>query len=204
VMTAEDAHADGTGHARENVVHEAGLFQGKLGFNRAIILLEEGCEEFSNIEGLTHIRFPKGDVTARFEEIRRVLEREGLLARMVEGSARPRPTVPALPDSDENAASRTPSVNGYYHLRLEKDDWQSARYLFNQPDAFFLALRDRFGESAAMFVGGFKIDPSDVEYGYLVVLRSTEKVAGSTSDENKWLLLKNDCEDVTYLLKQPG
>ena len=57
-MTAEDEHSDGTTHARENVVHEAGLFQGKLGFSKAIILLEEGCKEFSNIEGLGQIRFP--------------------------------------------------------------------------------------------------------------------------------------------------
>jgi hypothetical protein len=79
VMTAEDKHADGTAHARENVVHEAGLFQGRLGFRKAIILIEEGCEEFSNIKGLTQIRFPKGDILARSEDVRRVLKREGIL-----------------------------------------------------------------------------------------------------------------------------
>lgn len=81
VMTAEDEHADGTKHARENVVHEAGLFQGRLGFERALVLLEEGCEEFSNIEGITQIRFPKGNIKAVSEEIRRVLEREKILRR---------------------------------------------------------------------------------------------------------------------------
>ena len=35
VMTGEDEQADGTLHARENVIHEAGLFQGQLGFKRA-------------------------------------------------------------------------------------------------------------------------------------------------------------------------
>lgn len=79
VMTAEDEHADKTMHARENVIHEIGLFQGRLGFSKAIILLEEGCAEFSNIHGLTQIRFPKGDILAKSEEIRRVLEREGIL-----------------------------------------------------------------------------------------------------------------------------
>jgi predicted nucleotide-binding protein len=79
VMTAEDQHPDGTVHARENVIHEAGLFQGKLGFHRAILLVEEGCAEFSNITGLTQIRFPKGNILAKSEDIRRVLEREGLL-----------------------------------------------------------------------------------------------------------------------------
>lgn len=79
IMTAEDEQADGKIHARMNVVHEAGLFQGKLGFTRAILLIEEGCEEFSNIHGLGQIRFPKGNIKAAFEEVRQVLEREGLL-----------------------------------------------------------------------------------------------------------------------------
>jgi predicted nucleotide-binding protein len=79
IMTGEDERVDGRLHARMNVVHEAGLFQGRLGFTRAIVLLEEGCEEFSNIQGLGQIRFPKGNIKAIFEEIRMVLEREGLL-----------------------------------------------------------------------------------------------------------------------------
>lgn len=81
VMTAEDEQADGRLQARMNVIHEAGLFQGRLGFTKAIILLEEGCEEFSNIEGLGQIRFPKNNIKAAFEDIRKVLEREGLLAK---------------------------------------------------------------------------------------------------------------------------
>jgi len=79
VCTAEDEHADGSRHARENVIHEAGLFQGRLGFQRAIVVLEEGCAEFSNIHGLGQIRFPKGNIAACFEEVRQVLEREGLV-----------------------------------------------------------------------------------------------------------------------------
>jgi predicted nucleotide-binding protein len=79
IMTAEDERADGTKHARENVIHEAGLFQGRLGFERAIILLEEGCSEFGNIAGLTQIRFPAANIMAKSEEIRRVLEREQII-----------------------------------------------------------------------------------------------------------------------------
>ena len=79
VMTGEDEQKDGKLRARMNVIHEAGLFQGRLGFTRAIVLLEEGREEFSNIEGLGQIRFPKGNMKAAFEEIRRVLEREGIV-----------------------------------------------------------------------------------------------------------------------------
>lgn len=79
IMTAEDQHSDSSTHARQNVVHEVGLFQGRLGPTKAIILLEEGCSEFSNIVGLSQIRFPKGHISAVFEEIRRVLEREGVI-----------------------------------------------------------------------------------------------------------------------------
>ncbi|MCD1249613.1 TIR domain-containing protein [Vibrio cholerae] len=79
IMTAEDEHADRTLHARENVIHEVGLFQGRLTFKRAIILLEDGCQEFSNIHGVGQIRFPKGNIRAAFEDIRMVLEREGLI-----------------------------------------------------------------------------------------------------------------------------
>lgn len=38
IMTAEDEQVDGKLHARLNVVHEAGLFQGRLGFTKAILL----------------------------------------------------------------------------------------------------------------------------------------------------------------------
>ncbi len=79
VMTAEDEVGEGKKQARANVIHEVGLFQGRLGFERAIVLLEEGCEEFSNIVGLSQIRFPKGNVMAKTEEIRRVLEREQIV-----------------------------------------------------------------------------------------------------------------------------
>lgn len=69
VMTAEDEHADATRHARANVVHEVGLFQGRLGMRRAIVLLEEGCHEFSNIHGLSHIPFSCGHVSSAFEKL---------------------------------------------------------------------------------------------------------------------------------------
>lgn len=79
LLTAEDELTGGELQARMNVVHEAGLFQGRLGFTKAIILIEEGCAAFSNIDGLGQIRFPKGNIQQAFEEIRQVLEREGLI-----------------------------------------------------------------------------------------------------------------------------
>lgn len=76
IHTAEDEHVDGTVHPRENVIHETGLFQGRLGFKRAIILLERGCNQFTNIHGITHIPFGRQSPAEAFEPIRDVLKRE--------------------------------------------------------------------------------------------------------------------------------
>ena len=79
VLTGEDETSEGEHQARMNVIHEVGLFQGRLGFSKAIVLIEEGCKEFSNITGLGQIRFPTNKISAAFEEIRQVLEREDVL-----------------------------------------------------------------------------------------------------------------------------
>lgn len=79
VMTAEEEKTDHTFQARPNVIHEAGLFQGRLGFKRAVIMLEEGCSEFSNITGLGQIRFPSGDIGKSFDQVQSVLEREKMI-----------------------------------------------------------------------------------------------------------------------------
>lgn len=76
VMTGEDRDENGILHARDNVVHELGLFQGRLGFARAITLLEEGTEEFSNLYGIQQIRYSKGNIKETFGEILATLRRE--------------------------------------------------------------------------------------------------------------------------------
>ncbi len=79
VMTAEDRQKDGKRNARQNVVHEIGLFQGRLGFPRAIVVKEDGVAEFSNIKGLTYIPFKKGKIGDALAEIDRVLIREHVI-----------------------------------------------------------------------------------------------------------------------------
>jgi predicted nucleotide-binding protein len=76
VMTAEDETAEGEFRARQNVVHEIGLFQGRLGFSRAIVLAEEGVELFSNLEGVQQIRFAKGNIRETFGDVLATLRRE--------------------------------------------------------------------------------------------------------------------------------
>ena len=76
VMTGEDETADGKLLARQNVIHEIGLFQGRLGFGKAIVLLEDGTEEFSNIHGIHQVRYSKGNIKETFGEVLATLKRE--------------------------------------------------------------------------------------------------------------------------------
>ena len=77
ILTAEDETRDDTRRARQNVVHEAGLFQGRLGFKKAVLLVQEGVETFTNVDGLQHIQFSGEAVEQAFYELQRVLRREG-------------------------------------------------------------------------------------------------------------------------------
>ena len=76
VMTGDDETTDGVVQPRLNVVHEAGLFQGKLGFNRAVMLVEEGVKGFSNIHGIAQIRFPVGHIKETFGDVLATIKRE--------------------------------------------------------------------------------------------------------------------------------
>ena len=74
VLTSEDETADRNIRARQNVIHETGLFQGKLGFSRAIVLLEDGTEDFSNISGIEQLRFSR--IQETFGDVLAILKRE--------------------------------------------------------------------------------------------------------------------------------
>jgi hypothetical protein len=76
VLTGEDATLDNRVLARQNVIHETGLFQGRLGFSKAIVLLEDGTEEFSNIAGIQQIRYSKGNIKECFGDVLATLRRE--------------------------------------------------------------------------------------------------------------------------------
>lgn len=76
ILTAEDETGDGKMRARQNIIHETGLFQGRLGFSRAIVLLEEGAEDFSNMNGIQRIRFASGNIKETYGEVLATLRRE--------------------------------------------------------------------------------------------------------------------------------
>jgi predicted nucleotide-binding protein len=79
VFTAEDDTSEGKTRARQNVVHEVGLFQGRLGFDKVIILKQEGVEEFTNIAGLQYIPFTNDAIEQTFYELQRKLKKIGLI-----------------------------------------------------------------------------------------------------------------------------
>ncbi len=80
IFTAEDELADGKFIARQNVIHEAGLFQGKLGFDKVIILKENISEEISNLAGLQCINFEGDKIETTFNEIRRNLKKNRIIS----------------------------------------------------------------------------------------------------------------------------
>lgn len=79
VMTAEDETASNTMRTRQNVIHEIGFFQGKLGFEKVAILKQEGVDSFSNIEGIQYIPFSDDKISQTFYELQRVLKREHII-----------------------------------------------------------------------------------------------------------------------------
>lgn len=73
VHTAEDEVADEV-RARQNVVHETGFFQGHFGFEKVIIVREEGTAGFTNIQGVQEIRYPPGQIPRVHGEVQAALD----------------------------------------------------------------------------------------------------------------------------------
>ena len=80
VLTAEDQEGEGSKRARQNVIHEAGLFQGRLGFDRAVLLVQKGIEGFTNIDGLQYIPFSNDNIEETFYQLQRTLKAKGLIS----------------------------------------------------------------------------------------------------------------------------
>jgi sugar/nucleoside kinase (ribokinase family) len=79
LLTNEDRMAGGTSRARQNVIHEAGLFQGRYGFRRAALLVEDGCEVPSNVGGLIRHGFNGAHIEQAFTSLARHLRRENVV-----------------------------------------------------------------------------------------------------------------------------
>ncbi|MGW4893336.1 PfkB family carbohydrate kinase [Kitasatospora sp. NPDC004240] len=77
VLTAEDATGDGQLVARQNVIHEIGLFQGQYGFDRVFVLAEEGCESVPPPAVPYTSTFPRHGIDRSFWHLDRALQNQG-------------------------------------------------------------------------------------------------------------------------------
>ncbi len=78
VLTAEDLTEDGLRLARQNVVHEIGLFQGRYGFDRVLVLAEDGCDFVPAAAEPHTVRFPHGGVHHTFYQVETEITAKGL------------------------------------------------------------------------------------------------------------------------------
>ena len=78
VLTAEDTMASGGKRARQNVVHEAGYCQGRLGFENVVLLREKGLEGLSNLDGIQYIDFEGDKIEDTFPALFRFFRDRGL------------------------------------------------------------------------------------------------------------------------------
>ena len=70
VITARDT---GNGTVSANVIHEIGYAQGRLGWEKAIILLQGGCELPSNLSGTVRLGFKDENVKSVFADLIKAL-----------------------------------------------------------------------------------------------------------------------------------
>lgn len=79
VLSGEDLTQDGRKRARQNVLHEAGLFQGRYGFDRVMLFVEEGCEVELDAIGLSTITFRKDAIDSTFWRLQKMIRTQGFV-----------------------------------------------------------------------------------------------------------------------------
>lgn len=81
VLTAEDFTGDGRKFARQNVIHEVGLFQGQHGFDSVVLLVEEGCDFVPQAAVPYTIFFPRNKIHRTFYQLAEIIKAHGFPAR---------------------------------------------------------------------------------------------------------------------------
>lgn len=77
VLTADDLASDGRKFARQSVIHEVGLFQGHHGFDRVVLLVEEGCDFVPEAAAPYAIYYPKNRVNRAFYQLAEIIKSLG-------------------------------------------------------------------------------------------------------------------------------
>lgn len=117
VMTGEDGTGEGRLRARMNVIHEIGLFQGRLGSEYAVVLRDSKAEMFSNLDGINRLEFQPKQLIELRQEIFRLLVRRGVLAADAEENAvNEKPTAAAKSAS----ATRKPSTGSRNQVKYKR------------------------------------------------------------------------------------
>ena len=75
VITGEDIERSNGADLRLNLVHEAGIFQCRIGFGNTTILLDQGVQGLSHMHGIAQLRFPAGNIAESFDEVSAALMR---------------------------------------------------------------------------------------------------------------------------------
>ena len=73
VMTGDDGSLAGPARVRENVMHEIGFFQGRLGLDRVVLVYEEGVSMPSNLGGIVYLPFVRGQIESVYGKLVREL-----------------------------------------------------------------------------------------------------------------------------------
>ena len=81
VLTAEDFTDDGRKFARQSVIHEVGLFQGQHGFDRVVLLVEEGCDFVPHVAAPYTIHFPHNRINRAFYQLAEIIKSHGFSAK---------------------------------------------------------------------------------------------------------------------------
>ena len=68
-MTPDDAMADGTRRARQNVIHEIGLAQGVLGVTSVVVVHNEESTMPSNLDGVTVVKYRSNGLYDKLDEV---------------------------------------------------------------------------------------------------------------------------------------
>lgn len=73
LLTTDDLTKDGGQRARQNVIHEVGFFQGRLGRSKVVLIVEKGVEIPSNLLGLFYIQYER-DIKEVFADLQVIFE----------------------------------------------------------------------------------------------------------------------------------
>jgi hypothetical protein len=73
LLTGDDTTTDGERRARQNVIHEIGFFQGRLGRTRVVLIIQRGVEIPSNLAGLFYLSYER-EIEQTFSDLCVILE----------------------------------------------------------------------------------------------------------------------------------